>query len=386
MLDRDNFPENFIIGWASPQSVTESSNTTVDTTVDITVDKKITEPIKDPITESQNKPTDITIDTRVTESVNSPVNKKSERVLDAFDILPSSDSFKRIADWLYVDETTILKFIPEQVMPGQIVHVKIDFIPKFIQEVYPKILNQFKLVSHTGDYCAPFLDDRFREQVIPLAQSILNDNKLIGWWGQNLVATHPKLHPLPIGLDQRPYNDVFDTGLKWSTFNVDTFKPLVIQRMKEKLNNPNTPTLYINFNCDTNDYCHWHAMAGVRRKLQAKVESIPTLETVPKTKNWGEYLEVLSKYKYALVPPGRGLDTHRLWECYYVGTIPVILDTPINKILNDLPSIVLPNVDLLSEKTLTTLNTSYKVLVKQVEENKYNFDKLFMKYWLNELK
>ena len=37
------------------------------------------------------------------------------------------------------------------------------------------------------------------------------------------------------------------------------------------------------------------------------------------------YLQKLSQYKYAICPPGNGIDCHRLWECLYLGVIPILL-------------------------------------------------------------
>jgi hypothetical protein len=38
-----------------------------------------------------------------------------------------------------------------------------------------------------------------------------------------------------------------------------------------------------------------------------------------------KYLTTLASYKYAICPPGNGVDCHRIWECLYLGVIPILL-------------------------------------------------------------
>jgi hypothetical protein len=40
-------------------------------------------------------------------------------------------------------------------------------------------------------------------------------------------------------------------------------------------------------------------------------------------KNYREYLIELKKHKYAICPEGNAIDTHRFWECIYMGVIPI---------------------------------------------------------------
>jgi hypothetical protein len=41
--------------------------------------------------------------------------------------------------------------------------------------------------------------------------------------------------------------------------------------------------------------------------------------------NFGAYLQNLSTHKYAICPPGNGIDSHRIWEALYLGVIPIML-------------------------------------------------------------
>ena len=35
----------------------------------------------------------------------------------------------------------------------------------------------------------------------------------------------------------------------------------------------------------------------------------------------------LSYYKFAICPEGNGVDCHRIWECIYLGVVPIIIDS-----------------------------------------------------------
>jgi hypothetical protein len=39
-----------------------------------------------------------------------------------------------------------------------------------------------------------------------------------------------------------------------------------------------------------------------------------------------DYFNYLSTFKFAICPEGNGIDTHRLWECFYLKVIPIVID------------------------------------------------------------
>jgi hypothetical protein len=41
-----------------------------------------------------------------------------------------------------------------------------------------------------------------------------------------------------------------------------------------------------------------------------------------------ENLLRMMEYRYCICPEGNGVDTHRLWECFYLRVVPVLLKTP----------------------------------------------------------
>lgn len=41
--------------------------------------------------------------------------------------------------------------------------------------------------------------------------------------------------------------------------------------------------------------------------------------------NFQNHIFRMAEYKFCICPIGNGLDTHRLWECYYLRVVPIML-------------------------------------------------------------
>ena len=54
-----------------------------------------------------------------------------------------------------------------------------------------------------------------------------------------------------------------------------------------------------------------------------------------------EYFEELARHRYAICPRGHGVDTHRVWECLYLNTIPIVVREDYIDAFVGLPIIVL---------------------------------------------
>ena len=84
-----------------------------------------------------------------------------------------------------------------------------------------------------------------------------------------------------------------------------------------------------------------------------------------------DYFIELKKHKYAICPRGNGLDTHRLWECFYLDVIPIMLkrDSPN---IDNLPIIYLENWDELDMNK-----------IKEINFNNIKFSKSSLSYYKN---
>lgn len=147
--------------------------------------------------------------------------------------------------------------------------------------------NPFILITHNSD---TNITDKFRD--------ILESNKIIKWICQNKMYDHPKLYFIPIGI----------ANSMWPHGNLD-YLINIINSPLNKVNN-----FYFNFSISTNK----NEREQCRNELIKRgLDFLPNLD-------YYNYLRVLSSYKFAICPPGNGIDCHRIWECYYLGVIPIL--------------------------------------------------------------
>ena len=74
--------------------------------------------------------------------------------------------------------------------------------------------------------------------------------------------------------------------------------------------------------------------------IKDKNDYIPFLNVIDSDLN----IKRLSEYKFCICPEGNGVDTHRLWECWYLKVIPIVIRTDFIDILMEkikLPIIIL---------------------------------------------
>tara|TARA_B100001093_G_scaffold267666_1_gene256007 strand:- start:2036 stop:3760 length:1725 start_codon:yes stop_codon:yes gene_type:complete len=92
--------------------------------------------------------------------------------------------------------------------------------------------------------------------------------------------------------------------------------------------------------------------------------------------------EEWGNYKYILSPQGAGLDCHRTWEAIMIGIIPIVKSSSIDEIYNELPVLVIKDWNELSVKLL---NNKLEEINKCRGEKMYNFERLYIKYWVNKM-
>jgi hypothetical protein len=166
------------------------------------------------------------------------------------------------------------------------------------------IQNRFILVSHNSD-------TNITENYRYLADSPL----LIKWYAQNTVIEHSKIEMIPIGI----------ANSMWPHGRLEIYPRLYTITKKHDV--------YFNFNIHTN--------TTARLQCRSELEGAGLLfmnQSLP----INTYLELLATYKYAICPPGNGIDSHRIWECYYCNVIPIIIDSVWARALKKrLPCIIL---------------------------------------------
>lgn len=172
---------------------------------------------------------------------------------------------------------------------------KIFVFPHDLLSFYNKFNHQIKnkiIITHNSDHEITFINDDIQMQ-----------------FSQNCLIKHPKLIPLPIGIEN---NQWFDHKI------FDKVRSKNILKTKE---------IYFFFNLNTHP-SRYYCYNLLKDKLEWNTK-----------KNKEEYFMELASHKYAICPRGNGLDTHRIWECLYLNVIPIIIEPDDLKISN-LPMIV----------------------------------------------
>jgi hypothetical protein len=176
--------------------------------------------------------------------------------------------------------------------------------------------NPFVLVSHNSD-----------ENIVysGIYKDLLDNSKIIKWYSQNLTFKNDKMRLLPIGI----------ANSQWSHGNLKVINEAIESLKDPSHNKPNNIYFYFNIatNPDKRIECYNKIVKYIKFCEELNVE---------------DYIKVLSKYKFAICPDGNGVDTHRLWECFYLKVIPIVLDSDFIRIVNDtynLPMIILKDWD-----------------------------------------
>ena len=95
-----------------------------------------------------------------------------------------------------------------------------------------------------------------------------------------------------------------------------------------------------------------------------------------------EFLQTIRNHRFVLAPRGNGVDTHRLWEALYMGSIPIVQRHLALDEFQDLP---IAWINDWSEVTPSWLDETYARMTDPQIVATYNMDKLRMSYWKSKI-
>jgi len=176
--------------------------------------------------------------------------------------------------------------------------------------------NSFILISHNSDYNV--IDNQ-------LHNFIANHTKIIKWYTQNLLFDHPKVDILPIGL----------ANSQWEHGNLNYISNINLNKIND---------IYFYFVINTNIEKRSECYSKLKDFLEISEKKPPS-----------EYFNYLASFKFAICPIGNGIDSHRLWECFYLKVIPIVLDNIFIRKVEEkykLPMIILKDWNELKEMKL----------------------------------
>lgn len=176
-----------------------------------------------------------------------------------------------------------------------------------------------------------------------LADAMLNDEKILQWYGVNAVTIHPKLSPIPLGFRKLP-------------------------RLPVEPRAPRTILCYLNMRT--------HQLPE-RAAIYAQLQTEPWVTSVERTDPL-TYLRDLGRSWIVPSPAGHGPDCYRTWEALVMGAIPVVTHSSLDALYADLPVWL---IDDWSEVTEDACQAQVAQVTSTREEGLYHLEKLFMTYW-----
>jgi FkbM family methyltransferase len=191
--------------------------------------------------------------------------------------------------------------------------------------------NKFILVSHNED-----------ENITEKYHKLVDNPKIVRWFAQNLMMNHEKVEMLPIGL----------ANAMWPHGNLQHLVNVVGENIKKEND------VLFNFTMFSNGPARSHCKNELEKKGLQFISYTPR----------DQYLQMMAKYKFAICPDGHGVDCHRIWEAYYLNTIPVLLKSPFSLHLQKyLPCIIL---DKWEDLNIAECVTNYDSYIQQLNNSR----------------
>ena len=253
---------------------------------------------------------------------------------------------------------------------GMSIYICSDLLKYFVNKILTKINNKFVLVSGDSDMCVPIEALSQKESLY-----LLTSPYLLKWFVQNTrLQDNEKIIQLPIGLD---YHTIFNcSGCNWKLPEEDILPLSQEEILKNIINEAKpfyerNPKIFVNFSKNNDRF----------KQRENSLKIIPenliekNINFMPRTNLWKKMIE----YVFVLSPFGVGMDCHRTWEVLCLGCIPIVCAPNFKKLFEELPVLIVNNWDDINE---TLLNDTIKLF----KTKNFNYEKLKLEYWVNNIK
>jgi len=175
------------------------------------------------------------------------------------------------------------------------------------------------------------------------------------WYSINVDCTDPQLISIPLGLSNG-YDKNLDLDDNLINIDLNNFT-----KRKENL-------LYLSFEDNTN--------IRHRSGLKNYFSQFEWAKILYKKNEIVEYENDLRISNFVLCPQGNGIDTHRIWETLYCGSIPIIEDHIGFNQFKNLPIMFVDDFYKISKKSLENFLDTLQV---------QDIDMIDFNYWKNEI-
>ena len=269
-----------------------------------------------------------------------------------------------------------MAFYPElkkiKTMKNPVIYVCNSALNHF-NTIVPYIDFSFVLVSGDSDDSMPF--DVFQPDVF---ERFITNPYLLHWFSQNMTIDHDKITRMPIGMD---YHTMEKKDI-WGPITIASTQEVLLNHVR-KYSAPFYDRFYEGKICYANFHFQMHTKYGQDRR--DALSQIPTdlvyyeEQMVHRLKSWNTQKD----YAFIISPHGGGYDCHRLWEGLILGCIPIVKTSPIDKLYDELPVLI---VHSWSDVTTELLIKTVEKFKKKHLNGEFNYNKLTLQYWMNKIK
>jgi hypothetical protein len=260
----------------------------------------------------------------------------------------TGEKFIEVADFVYAPKDKVDDYNP---IVNTFCHCTLKEVnvvythTKYVKDLFKQISGlkcKFVIITHNCDENIDFLPPK----------------NVIKWFTQNVAIKSSRIESIPIGLE----ND------RWFKLLQKKEKMIAILHTSKNYKN----LVYMNHNVNTNPF----ERVPIYDLLQDK--PWVTVEKGVNGKRFDEYLDNIYNHKYIICPQGNGVDTHRLWETLYMGSIPIVKKDTNNWFYNDLPLLYVHKWEEVDKELLEDMWDTYHF-------GEWNREMLTFEYWKNKI-
>jgi len=199
-------------------------------------------------------------------------------------------------------------------------------------------------------------------------KELLEEEKLIKWYSQNMCLDHEKCIRIPIGLDYHTLYSHLGMNHPWSIGMLPSIQEAIIDDIRTR-GRPISERRAAAF-------CNWQFFLdrGDRREVLQKVD-MNALYMVPNYQGRNESWMNQMEFAFVCSPSGGGLDCHRTWEALILGCVPIVKSSGMDSLFDGLP------VWIVKDWSEVTLENCVKK--KEEYSGAYSLEKLDLSYWVS---
>ena len=245
-----------------------------------------------------------------------------------------------------------------------------DFDDYFRKHIWSANVTNLTLVTTDGDGDLPNNGRMSCELLAATSNTNNNNGKLTAWYTQNMVWwDHPKVKPLPIGLDlhtpfskggETPVDIVHTLQNITATLDPTTFRPARILYDHGTTITGNNEDLRRTLARQELANAIETCIMNDTTSITSKSSSQSLFHIMNWTDNKISAWKLYGSLQFGLAPTGMGWDTHRMWEFLFFGTIPIVKSSPLDILIIEAH---VPVIILQDWSELCTFNTTEMIQV-----------------------